>query len=344
MNIDHFEEVFAYLHGEMSPEQMQLFEQRLSVDSSLAEEFQIQQRNIKEDSGKFESTLNALHRELQSPAVIFAKLKPQVDEIVRQTLEQLYKEEGIEKIVEVVDQKGLEKSVIAAETTEPKRISINRNTFSLLKIAAVLIPLIIMGVGVWLLNKQRPSYSNISSIDTNEAPNRDSLPNTTETLTPLLAITINQLLIELPDTKRNVDSFDDSKKVTSDNSNVNSSDTKNTSADISSETKSGLSESENPNDNLYPISNFCTLNSGINLLKRGQHKEAQYSFENLLMKNCLSDSNTAFAKYYLALALLAQGNNALYEKAQNLLNQAVPNLPLSEKEKAINIVALLRQK
>ena len=339
MNIDHFEEVFAYLHGEMSPDQMQLFEQRLSVDSSLAEEFQIQQRNIKEDSGKFESTLNALHRELQSPAVIFAKLKPQVDEIVHQTLKQLY-EEDIKSDYEPVGEPDSKQLKPSPEPIAAKRISINRNTFSLLKIAAVLIPLIIIGVGIWLLNKRELSHSNNVVNHVSDITDRDSLPDTKQELASLVRLTIDEL--SLPSVAEDLNS---EKRIIKE-PDTKSVDTKNTPTDspILSETKTSLSEPINSNDHSPSINNFCTLNSSLSSLKKGQYKEAQYSFENLLRKNCLSSSNITLAKYYLALAFLEQGNNELYDKAQNLLNQAIPNLPLLEKEKAINIVALLKQK
>lgn len=341
MNNIHFDEVFSYLNGEMSSEQAAAFEQRLASEPLLQEELNMQKRTMDNDSGRFEAILNQAHRTLQSPDRLFQRLRVQSDQIVLQTLRDL--ENDIQATDVPAVSATLEQAASPPAEKKLKRLVINRTLFNALRIAAVVTPLVVAVTAGWYYwgMKEAAPVAHESPASPREN-GMESLPE--NALIALVNTAIDNLpgaKEKLPTTGENLHGkspeYHDTKTAT--NGGLL------TPSDRSPKDVNTNSKAEIPtNGELLTETEHCSLEAGITRLRKGQFVSAQQIFEELLNKKCLNEANAAYAKYSLALSLLAQQDTAQHALVIRLLNEAKPDLPDKEQMTLSALIAKLPAK
>lgn len=338
MEYIHFDEVFSYLHGEMSSEQAAAFEQRLASEPLLKEELNKQKSTMDNDSGHFEAILNQAHRTLQSPDRLFQHLRAQSDQIVLQTLRDL--ENDLQTTSVPAVPATPQQAVSSHVEKKLKTLAINRTLFNALRIAAVVTPLVVAVTAGWYYwgMKEAAPVAHESPASPREN-GMESLPENA-----LIAL-VNTAIDNLPVAKENL-------PTTGENLHGKSPeyhDTKTTTngglltpSDRSPKDVNTNSKAETPpNGDHLTGTEHCSLDAGITRLRQGQFVSAQQIFEELLNKKCLNDANAAYAKYSLALSLLAQQDTAQHALVIRLLNEAKPDLPNKEQTILSALIAKL---
>lgn len=334
MKVEHFEKVFAYLNHELSDEQLGAFEQDVLADPELAEELELQRKSMARESGAFETTLNQLHQHFQAPSLAFGALKPLSDQLVLETLKQL-EESGGETHSAQVSETALQ------PVYRRKASTFRRDTrlLLLLKVAAVAVPLLIAIGGYWWISSN-VQHNGVAQM----AEESESQQDEAASLNALLAQAIEDLPNSQPYPAGPFPGNAETAVPGQGNTTIEPANAKARGEDDSTSQQAAnghLKRIEIPPAQPDEPTDTCGLQPALRSLKNRDFHSARRALEEVLDRKCPA-RETAYAKYYLALALLSADDAGSRPRARRLLEEARNGPPGAEGDVRKTIEALLQ--